>query len=120
MEASSSIARWASVVTAKPSSNPQKLLASSASILDPEALHYASERLARFGDRFRAVAANFKEIQTVLAELGEAEVQGVLADLGVSSLQFDAPERGFSFRWDAPLDMRMNPASGEETAAELL
>jgi len=88
--------------------------------LDPEALHYASERLAKFGRRFRAVAANFKEIQAVLAKLGEPDAQGVLVDLGVSSLQFDSPERGFSFRWEAPLDMRMNPAGGEETAAELL
>jgi 16S rRNA (cytosine1402-N4)-methyltransferase len=88
--------------------------------LDPEALHYASERLAKFGSRFRAVAANFKEIQAVLAKLGEPDAQGVLVDLGVSSLQFDSPERGFSFRWEAPLDMRMNPASGVETAAELL
>ena len=88
--------------------------------LDPEALHYASERLGKFGSRFRAVAANFKEIQAVLAKLGEPDAQGVLADLGVSSLQFDSPERGFSFRWEAPLDMRMNPASGAETAAELL
>ena len=60
--------------------------------LDPEALHYASERLARFGRRFRAVAANFKEIQAVLAKLGEPEAQGILVDLGVSSLQFDSPE----------------------------
>ena len=88
--------------------------------LDPEALHYASERLAKFGNRFRAVAANFKEIQAVMTKLGEPDAQGVLADLGVSSLQFDSPERGFSFRWEAPLDMRMNPASGAETAAELL
>ncbi len=88
--------------------------------LDPEALHYASDRLAKFGRRFRAVAANFKDIQAVLAKLGEPDAQGVLVDLGVSSLQFDSPERGFSFRWEAPLDMRMNPTSGEETAAELL
>ena len=88
--------------------------------LDPDALHYASERLAKFGVRFRPVAANFKDIRAVLAELDEPEVQGVLVDLGVSSLQFDSPERGFSFRWDAPLDMRMNPTSDEETAAQLL
>ena len=88
--------------------------------LDPEALHYASERLAKFGTRFRPIAANFKEIQPVLASLGEHDAQGVLVDLGVSSLQFDSPERGFSFRWDAPLDMRMNPAGDDETAAQML
>lgn len=88
--------------------------------VDPEALHYASERLAKFGDRFRPVATNFKEIRAVLAKFGEPDAQGVLVDLGVSSLQFDSPERGFSFRWDAPLDMRMNPAGDEETAAQLL
>ncbi|HKR58786.1 MAG TPA: 16S rRNA (cytosine(1402)-N(4))-methyltransferase RsmH, partial [Pyrinomonadaceae bacterium] len=88
--------------------------------LDPEALRYASERLARFGDRFRPVAANFKDIREVLAGLSEPEALGVLVDLGVSSLQFDSPERGFSFRWDAPLDMRMDPTSAEETASELL
>ncbi|HYP00366.1 MAG TPA: 16S rRNA (cytosine(1402)-N(4))-methyltransferase RsmH [Pyrinomonadaceae bacterium] len=88
---------------------------------DPEALQFAKARLAGFGERFRAVHANFKEIERVLADAGEPDVSGVLADLGVSSLQFDAAERGFSFRHDAPLDMRMN-ASGdeEETAAELL
>jgi 16S rRNA (cytosine1402-N4)-methyltransferase len=88
--------------------------------LDPEALHYASERLAKFGPRFRPVAANFKEIRALLADLKEPEVHGVLVDLGVSSLQFDSPERGFSFRWDAPLDMRMNPTGEAETAAQLL
>ncbi|MCA1556431.1 MAG: 16S rRNA (cytosine(1402)-N(4))-methyltransferase RsmH [Acidobacteria bacterium] len=90
---------------------------------DREALGFATTRLAGFNKRFRAVHANFKEIAHVLEESGEAEpngVSGVLADLGVSSLQFDAAERGFSFRHDAPLDMRMNAGSEEETAAELL
>ena len=87
---------------------------------DREAIRLASERLARFGTRFRAAHANFRDIERVLAEAGEREVSGVLADLGVSSLQFDTPERGFSFRHDAPLDMRMDAAGDEETAAELL
>jgi len=87
---------------------------------DPEALQFASARLSGFGGRFRAVHANFKEIAGVLAEAGEQEVSGVLADLGVSSLQFDAGERGFSFRHDAPLDMRMDARGDDETAAELL
>ena len=88
--------------------------------LDNEALDYASKRLEKFGDRFRPVQANFREIRAIVDEAGEKQVQGVLADLGVSSLQFDSETRGFSFRFDAPLDMRMNPASETETAAELL
>ncbi|HEY8188574.1 MAG TPA: 16S rRNA (cytosine(1402)-N(4))-methyltransferase RsmH, partial [Pyrinomonadaceae bacterium] len=88
--------------------------------LDPEALSYARQRLAPFGPRFRAFQANFRQIYLVLSEAGERYPQGILADLGVSSLQFDSTERGFSFRFDAPLDMRMNPASGEDTAADLL
>ncbi|MDT7540485.1 MAG: rRNA (cytosine1402-N4)-methyltransferase [Acidobacteriota bacterium] len=87
---------------------------------DSVALTFATERLARFGERFHAVHADFREIERVLAEAGGRELSGVLADLGVSSMQFDTPERGFSFRHDAPLDMRMDAASGEETAAELL
>ena len=87
---------------------------------DREAIRLASERLARFGTRFRVVHANFREISRILDEAGEKEVSGVLADLGVSSLQFDTPERGFSFRHDAPLDMRMDATGDEETAAELL
>ena len=87
---------------------------------DREAIQLASERLARFGPRFRAAHANFRDISRVLAEAGETSASGVLADLGVSSLQFDTPGRGFSFRHDAPLDMRMDASGGEETAAELL
>jgi 16S rRNA (cytosine1402-N4)-methyltransferase len=87
---------------------------------DPQALRLASERLSRFGPRFRAAHANHREIGRVLGGAGESEASGVLADLGVSSLQFDTAERGFSFRQDAPLDMRMDAEGAEETAAELL
>jgi len=87
---------------------------------DRAALGSAIERLAYFGERFRAVHADFRELDQVLRDLGEDAPVGVLADLGVSSLQFDSPTRGFSFRFDAPLDMRMNPESDEESAADLL
>jgi len=82
---------------------------------DPAALAIAGERLSSFGDRFRPVRARFSEI-------GEDEVDGsvdgVLYDLGVSSMQLDRAERGFSYREDGPLDMRM----GDEgpTAADLV
>jgi 16S rRNA (cytosine1402-N4)-methyltransferase len=87
---------------------------------DREALAFARERLARFGSRFHAAHANFRDIARVMSEAGEHRASGILVDLGVSSLQLDAPERGFSFRHDAPLDMRMNGVGDEETAAELL
>jgi 16S rRNA (cytosine1402-N4)-methyltransferase len=87
--------------------------------LDASALAYSRQRLAPFGDRFRAFHTNFRELPDVLSHAGEREADGILADLGVSSLQFDSPERGFSFRFDAPLDMRMDPTSGA-TAADLL
>jgi 16S rRNA (cytosine1402-N4)-methyltransferase len=87
---------------------------------DREALRWAKERLSHFGTRFRAVHGDFREIERIVEEAGESNLSGVLVDLGVSSLQFDAGERGFSFRHDAPLDMRMNASSDEETAADLL
>ncbi len=87
---------------------------------DAAALSSARERLAHFGERFRAVHADFRELDRILKDLDEGQPVGVLADLGVSSLQFDSPTRGFSFRFDAPLDMRMNPAPEEESAADLL
>lgn len=86
---------------------------------DPEALALAKQRLAMFEPRFRAANANFSDVATVLAEMGQRDVNGMLADLGVSSLQFDKAERGFSFAADAPLDMRMNPSEGQ-TAADLI
>src|SRR2546423_5014078 len=86
---------------------------------DEEALESAGKRLAEFGGRFRAVHADFRELTRVLATAKVSKPRGVLADLGISSLQLDSPSRGFSFRNEAPLDMRMDRSSGE-TAAELL
>lgn len=87
---------------------------------DAEAIDLARERLKIFGERFRVFHSNFSDIKQILAEIGVEKVDGVLADLGVSSLQFDSQTRGFSFRFDAPLDMRMNRDSNSETVAELL
>ena len=86
---------------------------------DPEALGLAGERLAPFGERFTGVHATYDEIPDVLADLGLEHADGVLFDLGVSSLQLDVAERGFAYREDAPLDMRMDPTSGP-TAADVL
>ena len=87
---------------------------------DAAAIALAKKRLEPFGDRVKLVNANFADIRRVLIEQKIATVDGILADLGVSSLQFDSEERGFSFRFDAPLDMRMNADSDEPTAADLL
>src|ERR1700681_1405750 len=87
---------------------------------DEEALELVRKRLARFGSRFSAVHADFRDITRVLAVAEVKQARGILADLGVSSLQLDSPSRGFSFRHDAPLDMRMDASTGVETAAELL
>jgi 16S rRNA (cytosine1402-N4)-methyltransferase len=86
--------------------------------LDPAALALARARLAPFGNRVELVEASYRELPALLAQRGERHVRGVLFDLGVSSLQLDSPERGFSFRHDAALDMRFAPHG--MTAAELL
>jgi 16S rRNA (cytosine1402-N4)-methyltransferase len=87
---------------------------------DAEAIAVAQRRLGRFGNRIEIFQRNFSDIKRVLAGAEIEKVDGVIADLGVSSLQFDSAERGFSFRFDAPLDMRMNPEGDTETAAGLL
>ncbi len=86
---------------------------------DAEALASARTRLATVAGRFELVHADYRALSTVLSERGITAVDGILADLGVSSLQFDSEGRGFSFRRDEPLDMRMDRSSGP-TAADLL
>jgi 16S rRNA (cytosine1402-N4)-methyltransferase len=86
---------------------------------DPDALALAAAALAGFGDRVTLVHADYRDIAAVLDARGVERVAGVLADLGVSSMQLDREGRGFSFRRDEPLDMRMDRTAGE-TAAELL
>ncbi|MFZ2016949.1 MAG: 16S rRNA (cytosine(1402)-N(4))-methyltransferase RsmH [Nocardioides sp.] len=86
---------------------------------DPEALRLAGERLAPYGDRFTGVHATYDEISDILSGLGLAHADAVLFDLGVSSMQLDVAERGFAYREDAPLDMRMDPTTGP-TAADVL
>ncbi|MDX6357793.1 MAG: rRNA (cytosine1402-N4)-methyltransferase, partial [Nocardioidaceae bacterium] len=79
---------------------------------DPEALRRAGERLASYGDRFTGVHATYDAIPEVLADLGLVHADAVLFDLGVSSMQLDVRDRGFAYREDAPLDMRMDPTTG--------
>ena len=85
---------------------------------DADAIAAASERLARFGDRFRPVRTTFAELPAALASLGFDQVDGILADFGVSSHQLDIAERGFSFRHAGPIDMRMD--GDAELSAETL
>ncbi|MCL6453079.1 MAG: 16S rRNA (cytosine(1402)-N(4))-methyltransferase RsmH [Alicyclobacillus sp.] len=86
---------------------------------DESALAHARARLARFGSRVQLVHANFRHLAASAAAHGFEGADGVVFDLGVSSPQFDIGERGFSYRQDAPLDMRMDRGS-DRTAAELL
>jgi 16S rRNA (cytosine1402-N4)-methyltransferase len=86
---------------------------------DREALRIARERLADFGDRVELVHSDYRDLGRVLEERQITGLAGALADLGVSSMQLDAEGRGFSFRRDEPLDMRMDQSQGP-TAAELI
>ena len=86
---------------------------------DSRALDIARERLRAYERQVILVHANFSRIEEIARGLKLPPVDGVLADLGVSSLQLDSPERGFSFRWGGPLDMRMD-ADEQSTAAEIV
>lgn len=87
---------------------------------DPEALAVAANRLDPYGraGRFRAVHANYADVDAIALQVDR--IDGILLDLGVSSRQFDAVERGFTFREGAPLDMRMDASGEAPTAADLL
>ncbi len=86
---------------------------------DTDAIAIARETLAEFGDRVTFVHADYREVAEVLDAQGIPEAAGLLADFGVSSMQLDADGRGFSFKRDEPLDMRMDRSRGE-TAADLI
>ncbi|MGE0862475.1 MAG: 16S rRNA (cytosine(1402)-N(4))-methyltransferase RsmH [Vicinamibacterales bacterium] len=86
---------------------------------DTDAIAIAKGELEAFADRVTVVHADYRDIAAVLDAQGIAEVAGLLADFGVSSMQLDAEGRGFSFRRDEPLDMRMDRSRGE-TAADLI
>lgn len=86
---------------------------------DPRALDAARERLKPYERKVILVHSNFARIEEIARGLKLPRVDGVLADLGVSSMQLDSPERGFSFRWSGPLDMRMDPDE-LRTASEIV
>lgn len=86
---------------------------------DRDAVGHATERLARFGDRVQIVQASYADLVPELARLGVQAIDGLIVDLGASSLQFDRADRGFSFRAESALDMRMDQRN-PRTAATLV
>ncbi len=87
--------------------------------VDPQALTLARRNLAPYEERIHLAQASYTSLPTQLAQLHWDAVDGILLDLGASSMQFDTPERGFSFLQDAPLDMRFGPHV-LQTAADLV
>src|SRR5512141_1984121 len=87
--------------------------------VDPQALAIARRILAPYENRIHLAQASYTSLLAQLAQLGWDAVDGIVLDLGASSMQFDTPERGFSFLQDAPLDMRFGPGM-ERTAADLV
>ena len=85
---------------------------------DPDAIVRGRELTTHYAGRLAVVQGRFSEMDSLLAQSGETQTDGVVLDLGVSSFQFDEPERGFSFRYDGPLDMRMSKTG--PSAADLV
>ncbi len=86
---------------------------------DESALEIARNRLAEFGDRVHLLHTNFEKLDQTVRQYQIPRADGILLDIGVSSMQLERPERGFSFQYDGPLDMRMDPLTGQ-TAADLV
>ncbi len=88
--------------------------------LDPFALAIARENLREYADRVHFVHDSYVTMAQHTADLGWDSVDAILLDLGLSSMQLDTPERGFAFKYDAPLDMRFNPEGDDLTAADII
>ena len=76
---------------------------------DPQAIEFASRRLEKFSDRFKIITENFSNLREALAKENITQIGGIVYDLGVSSRQLDTTSIGLSYRFDAPLDMRLDP-----------
>lgn len=87
---------------------------------DPVAVERGRRRLAPFGAAVRVVHGDFADLTAILAEQGVAAIDAVTLDLGISSVQLDDPLRGFAFRLDGPLDMRLDPGDGGPCAADIV
>ena len=87
---------------------------------DPLAVSIGQNIARDFGGRLTVLSGRFGDMEDLLAGVGVDQVDGIALDLGVSSMQIDDPSRGFSFRADGPLDMRMEGADGELTAADVV
>jgi 16S rRNA (cytosine1402-N4)-methyltransferase len=83
---------------------------------DPTALNLSQERLSSFSPQITLLRGNFRHLQLLLSEIGIQKVDGILLDIGTSSMQLDSSQRGFSFKEEAPLDMRMDPQNPTSAA----
>lgn len=86
---------------------------------DEAAISAAKERLSQYKDRLTIIRSNYRDIKGIIAEMGIKNVDGIMLDLGVSSYQLDTPERGFTYKEDVPLDMRMD-TRGTQTARDIV
>jgi 16S rRNA (cytosine1402-N4)-methyltransferase len=87
---------------------------------DPRSLDIAARRLAPYGERANLFHANYDQMERILSEHSIAHVDGILLDLGISSMHVDEADRGFTFKTDAPLDMRFDPSENQQSAADVV